>query len=337
MRQRRFTGASDTPISYYHCISRIVNRDKIFRELEQEKFTQLIHAYATFCGVEILTFCVMGNHFHILVAVPRRPDQLPTLDDFLLRLAGVASAGHVEAMRALLTPMEAAGRAVILEPYWDRMWNISTFMKELKQRFSQWYNLRSDRKGYLWEERFRSALLDPEGNTLSTVAAYIDLNPVRAGIVADPKDYRWSGYAEAMAGKESALAGYQNLMKLLAVDPVDPMGALEAYRVILYDRGEQRGVNQPGEVPVVRLGLDPKVVAAVIAANGRLERAAFLMCRIRYFQDGAVLGGKAFVEEAYQRYRSQFAVNRKQGGRAAKYLGGSPIFVLRWLRIKPIG
>ena len=88
---------------------------------------------------------------------------------------------------------------------------------------------------------------------------------------------------------------------------------------------------------MVRLGLDPKVVAAVIAANGRLERAAFLMCRIRYFQDGAVLGGKAFVEEAYQRYRSQFGVNRKQGGRAAKYLGGSPIFVLRWLRIKPIG
>ncbi|MSU33477.1 MAG: chemotaxis protein CheW, partial [Pedosphaera sp.] len=249
----------------------------------------MIHSYATFCGVQILTFCVMGNHFHILVAVPRRPDQLPTLDEFLLRLAGIASAERVEEMRALLEPMEEAGRAAILESYWDRMWNISVFMKELKQRFSQWYNLRNDRKGYLWEERFRSALLDPEGNTLSTMAAYIDLNPVRAGIAEDPKDYRWSGYAEAIAGKESALAGYQNLMKLLAGETVDPTSALEAYRVILYDRGEQKGINKPGEVPVVRLGLDPKVVAAVIAANGRLERAAFLMCRIRYFQDGAVL------------------------------------------------
>ncbi|MSU33085.1 MAG: chemotaxis protein CheW, partial [Pedosphaera sp.] len=120
MRQRRFTGASDAPIPYYHCISRIVNRDKIFGELEKEKFTKMIHSYATFCGVQILTFCVMSNHFHILVAVPRRPDQLPPLDEFLLRLAGIASAGRVEEMRALLEPMEEAGRAAILESYWDR-------------------------------------------------------------------------------------------------------------------------------------------------------------------------------------------------------------------------
>ncbi len=71
-------------------------------------------------------------------------------------------------------------------------------MKLLKQRFSQWHNARNARKGTLWEERFRSVLVDGAGEALLTMAAYIDLNPVRAGIVQDPKDYRWSGYGEAL-------------------------------------------------------------------------------------------------------------------------------------------
>jgi hypothetical protein len=52
--------------------------------------------------------------------------------------------------------------------------------------------------GTLWEGRFKSVLVEGTGQTLSTMAAYIDLNPVRAGIVKDPADYRWSGYAEAV-------------------------------------------------------------------------------------------------------------------------------------------
>jgi hypothetical protein len=38
-----------------------------------------------------------------------------------------------------------------------------------------------------------------DGEALRTISAYLDLNPVRAGLVDDPKDYRWGGYAEAMA------------------------------------------------------------------------------------------------------------------------------------------
>jgi hypothetical protein len=85
-----------------------------------------------------------------------------------------------------------------------RMWNLASFMQGVKQRFSQWFNARNDRAGTLWEGRFKSVLVEGTGQTLSTMAAYIDLNPVRAGIVKDPADYRWSGYAEAVAGRKPA-------------------------------------------------------------------------------------------------------------------------------------
>ena len=61
---------------------------------------------------------------------------------------------------------------------------------------------RHGRKGTLWEDRFRSVLVEGAGLALATMAAYIDLNPVRAGMVEDPKDYRWSGYGAAMAGRK---------------------------------------------------------------------------------------------------------------------------------------
>ncbi|HEX6565730.1 MAG TPA: hypothetical protein VF020_15675 [Chthoniobacterales bacterium] len=88
--------------------------------------------------------------------------------------------------------------------YLSRLFDVSIYMKELKGRFAQWYNRRHHRYGVLWAERFKSVLVE-EGQALSTVAAYIDLNPLRAGLCEDPKDYRYCGYAEAIA-KNSAQA-----------------------------------------------------------------------------------------------------------------------------------
>ncbi len=56
------------------------------------------------------------------------------------------------------------------------MWDVSYLMRVLKQRFSQWYNGAHHRKGTLWEERFRSVLVEADV-ALRVVACYIDLNP----------------------------------------------------------------------------------------------------------------------------------------------------------------
>jgi hypothetical protein len=63
---------------------------------------------------------------------------------------------------------------------------------------------RHERRGTPWMERFKSVLVE-DGEALRTMALYIDLNPVRAGLVADPKDDFWTGYGEAAGGLKSAV------------------------------------------------------------------------------------------------------------------------------------
>ena len=72
-------------------------------------------------------------------------------------------------------------------------------MKSLLERFTKWFNRTHSRSGTLWEDRFKSMIVE-SGVAARTMAAYIDLNPVRAGMVKDPADYRWSSYGEAVGG-----------------------------------------------------------------------------------------------------------------------------------------
>jgi hypothetical protein len=72
--------------------------------------------------------------------------------------------------------------------------SLSDYVKEIKQRFSHWYNKRHGRKGFFWGKRFKSVLVE-NGDTLINCLAYIDLNPVRAGLVERPEDYRWCSLA----------------------------------------------------------------------------------------------------------------------------------------------
>ncbi len=77
--------------------------------------------------------------------------------------------------------------------YTYRMYDLSQYMKTVKQCSSQGFNSRHNRKGTLWEERFKSLIVQPGGqngahdpvSAIATVAAYIDLNPVRAAGIVD--------------------------------------------------------------------------------------------------------------------------------------------------------
>ena len=77
MRIPRLKAPPDAPRGFYHCVSRVVDRRLVFGDSEKEHFCLLLGRYAHFCGLQILTFCVMGNHFHLLVEVPKRPDSPP--------------------------------------------------------------------------------------------------------------------------------------------------------------------------------------------------------------------------------------------------------------------
>jgi hypothetical protein len=213
------------------------------------------------------------------------------------------------------------------------MYDVSAFMKTLKQRFSQWYNVRKGRKGTLWEERFRSVLVDGAGDALVTMAAYIDLNPVRAGVVKDPKDYRWCGYGEAMAGVSAALEGVQFLaMALQGGREESPAGSLEVYRRHLYLEGDERREAVGPDGRPARGALSAGEVAKVLEAKGKLPLSEYLRCRVRYFCDGAVFGGREYVEGIFKEHRKRFGPKRKNGARRMRGLEETRLYTVRDLR-----
>ena len=84
----------DAPVAFYHCVSRIVDRNFVLGDLEKEHFVKLMRAYETFCGVRVITVCVMTNHFHILLEVPQRPArEHPPSDQKLVQLLKEAAPG----------------------------------------------------------------------------------------------------------------------------------------------------------------------------------------------------------------------------------------------------
>jgi putative transposase len=200
------------------------------------------------------------------------------------------------------------------------MGDVSLFMKELKQRFSIWYNRSHKRYGTLWAERFKSVLIQDTAACLRTVAAYIDLNPVRAGLVEDPKDYRYCGYAEAVAGRSEAREG---LRKVLEVKT--EKSALSEYRKILFLMGST--VSRESQ-----LAMDREAVKKVVELDGELPTAQVLRLRVRYFTDGMVLGSNAYVNEIFEAHRDMFGKKRKTGARPLRGFKESGLTVIRDLR-----
>ena len=84
---RRRTLGDSPESSYYHVISRVVDRQFVLREVEKEYFRKLLFKQAAFAGVEVIAWCFMSNHFHLLIEVPNK-EALEgwTDEDYLERL-----------------------------------------------------------------------------------------------------------------------------------------------------------------------------------------------------------------------------------------------------------
>ena len=170
MRKARLKAPEHHEVAYYHCLSRVVDRQFVFGEIEKEQFVELMREYEAFCGVRVVTYCVMSNHFHVLVEVPKRPVETMSDKELLRlveRLSGTAGRGTT---RQMLEQLRRQGHHEAADEYKDgflgRMWDVSWFMKLLKQRFTQWFNHERGRKGTLWEERFKSVLVEGAGTII---------------------------------------------------------------------------------------------------------------------------------------------------------------------------
>ena len=109
----------------------------------------------------------------------------------------------------------------------------SNLMKHLGQRYVQYVNRTYTRSGSLWEGRFRSSIVQAE-NYLLRCHRYIELNPVRAGMVNHPADYRWSSFgANAMGKPDCLVTPHPAYLALANDDAVRRSAYLAMFRNVL--------------------------------------------------------------------------------------------------------
>ncbi len=301
----------------------------MFTDVAKEVLRKQLWLVAEFCGLRVVTYQILSNHFHILVRVPQK---VAIPDAELLRRYRLLHPQPTRYQAARLEVIEAqlAENGPEAEVWRRRMLalmgDVSQYMKLLKQRFSIWFNKSYHRFGTLWAERFRSVLVEGKGEVLQTMAAYIDLNCVRAGLANDPKDYRFGGYAEAVAGNAAARQGIRSIFGGgMAWEQVQA-----SYRGILFGTGAAPR-EKSGRISV-------EAFEQVMSAGGKLALADVLRCRVRYFTHGAVLGSRAFVETQLAAYRLRTGRREGTGPRALPAIADwGDLAVLRRVRQPTLG
>ena len=203
---------------HFHVVSRIVGREFLLGEEEKRVFHGIMRRLERHAGVQVLTYCLMDNHVHLLLRTEEIDGESMSDGELIGRVGGMYSRALGRELEwQLATWREKKNENMIRfwrEKYLARLGNLSEFMWLLKNRFSKWYNAENDRHGTLWEDRYKVVLVQDSEAVLVKIGAYIDLNPVRAGMVEDPAEYGWSGYGEASGiGKRKQRQSQQQKQK----------------------------------------------------------------------------------------------------------------------------
>ena len=196
----------------HHLTSRVAHRVYFLKENERNDFQELTLRVAHFCGLRLLGWCIMENHFHIFVYLPT-PETL-SQDEVIARyrsLSGVMGRDDLAGDFDRWARQGETGAKLIEESVCrlrNRMYSIAWFMKLVKQWFTEGYNSRNSHKGTMWEATYHDRVIfDLESQATRDCLCYIHLNPIRAAITSDFKAYPWSSLTAAHNGDSVALSG----------------------------------------------------------------------------------------------------------------------------------
>ena len=284
----------------YHVMSRTALDGFPLQDIEKDYMLDLIKRFSALYFTQILGFCLMGNHFHLLVKMI--PEDRLTDEEIRKRFEA-----HFGDEREF-----TEGQIPYLR---EKLSSLSEFIREIKVGFARFYNRRHNRRGYFWGDRFKSVIVD-KGETLVNCLAYIDLNPLRAGLVERPEQYRWNslGYHIQTENKDKFLSTDFGLKEFNAKSRKE---RIRRYRRYVYEAG---ALDRPDKMQA-RV-IDPKVVAKERKKDFEINRASRFRYRTRYFTDSGIIGSKEFVSKHYQRFKHLFHSKHEKKPKPVKGLDG---------------
>jgi len=250
--RKELISLADTP--YYHCVSRCVRRaflcgsgDGYSFEHRRGWIVQRIKQLATVFTIDIAAYAVMANHYHLVLRVDAALCQALSSDEVIDRwrtlFAGPPLVQRYAAGHHLL-PAERVVVDEIVATWRQRLGDISWFMRCLNEPIARLANQEDNCSGRFWEGRFKSQALLDERALLSCMA-YVDLNPIRAGIADRPETSDYTSLQERLglapadqaktARAPDATVGDQNIPTPLAG--------------LLPFSGSDHGMTQPRHIP----------------------------------------------------------------------------------------
>jgi REP element-mobilizing transposase RayT len=269
---------------WYHLHARVtgVRGEYLLEEAEcRRELIGLLQRYAKLYQCEMVAFCVMGDHWHALMLFRARYEMNPD------QLADIARSFY---------PGQTGQK--FLKTWTDRHWqrfarrifDVSEFMRNVQMAFARWYNRNHNRKGRFWAERFGSTLLEDEKSVLDCML-YIELNPVRAGIVTLPEDYKGSSEYLRSIGKSDWL---MDISRILHAD--SEQQARRNYRHLLIWRGTEPTKENHASIP--------REIARQEEARGYKIRGVFLK-KTAYLTESLAVGSAAFITDQLAKMRKK--------------------------------
>jgi REP element-mobilizing transposase RayT len=196
---------ADTP--YYHITSRCVRRAYLCGvdhysgqsyEHRRQWIVDRIRLLSSLFAIDICAYAVMSNHYHLVLKLC--PEQLSDLSDdqvierWCALFKGPLLIQRYRSGEGLSAP-EQSTVGDIINVWRGKLSSISWFMRCLNQPIARQANLEDKCTGKFWESRFTSQALKTEEALLSCMA-YVDLNPVRAGIATSPETSSYTSIQE---------------------------------------------------------------------------------------------------------------------------------------------
>ena len=284
--------------AFYHVMSRCALQQFLLGDNEVKgMFLKILRRAEYFSGVKIIDYCIMDNHFHLLLKVPERQKVSDdALDDRIRVLYGAEKASRIFGRWDILRELGSAGVvAKERDAFRKRMFDLSEFMKTFKQRFSLWYcSNHGNLEGTIWQGPFHSVLVEGRQDALAAISAYITLNPVRAKIVDNPGDYAWCGYGAACSGDRKAKSA---LLSVYA-GTKQSAGKWEAYRGMVEEAMAAARQNDCASKSNRNEAMDDgnNATESCLGKVPKTSKAVTVMCqRNRDVSRGVAFGSEMFV------------------------------------------